>query len=128
MAIIFGLWAECRDAAAARQFAGHFAGLKHTLLTGRTISWAAEPGTADDPDWSVSVMSFDLGRRGICTLQDALETTEAGLRLHHHLLSAPDFRYACVGIEPWGAPDGRLIRQTWPARGAMAGSISSTNA
>jgi hypothetical protein len=94
MAIIFELWAECHDPLSAQALVAHFADQHETLLTGRTIVWQAglEPSAADQH--AVTVWSPDLSRFGVRTIQDVVETTEAGLRLYHRLLLAPDFRFA----------------------------------
>ena len=106
MAIGFELYAEFKNQGSAERFIGHFQGLRHTLLNGRTISWTAFGpfGAKHASSVSVSFYSPDLGRRGIRCLQDALESTEAGLRLYHHLLSAPEFRYARVDWEAENIP------------------------
>jgi hypothetical protein len=100
MAIIFQLWAECKDEEGTRLFADYFTGLEHTLLNGRTIKWTVEVTKPSAVDvLAVMVWSKDLSRSGVRTLQDALETTEAGLRIYTHLKAAPEFRFARVGWE-----------------------------
>jgi len=45
------------------------------------------------------VYSLDLSRSGVRSVQDAVESTECGLRLYHHLKSCPVFEFARVGWE-----------------------------
>ena len=102
--IEFGLWAECSDLSAKDAFAQHFRGLTHTLLNGRSIAWTVEdqgkPATL-----GVEVWCADISRSGIRTVADAIEVSEAGLRLIHHLLSAPGFLFARLD---WQAPSIQL--------------------
>lgn len=93
MAITFLLWAECKDGESTKRFADYFTGLEHNLLSGRTIKWTVEV-TKPPETLAVIVWSPDLSSRGVRTLQDALETTEAGLRIYKHLKAAPEFRFA----------------------------------
>ena len=102
MALIFQLWLEGRDQYGNERLADYFDGMEMAVM-GRRIGWAAEltdrlgvPG--------VAVWSPDLSRFGVRTIHDALETTEAGLRLHHRLLGAPDFRFARVDWEAENIP------------------------
>jgi len=99
MAIIFELWAECRNKETTYLFANHFDGLEHKLLTGRTIKWVAQVMKPPSYPLAVIVSSADLSSYGVRTMQDALETTEAGLHLYHHLKTAPDFRFVRVAWE-----------------------------
>jgi hypothetical protein len=108
MAIIFELWAECRDDEGARRLVEHFDGLSHTLLTGKTITWSAGVDQVWGIPSAVSIYSLDLSRRGVCSLTDALEATEGGLRLLHHLMAAPDFRYARLDWEAGCIPMAEL--------------------
>lgn len=108
MAIIFEFCIECEDDSKSQDMVRHFAGLKHKLLTGRTISWDVG---LEKPFGTYSVViasSRDLSRYGVRTVQDAVETTEAGLRLYHHLLSAPAFRYAHSGWDGANIPMNEL--------------------
>jgi len=117
MASIFELWVECKDKESAEHLAQHFMGLKHTLLSGRTIKWNVQITLPPLDNLGVIVSSEDLRRHDfIRSLQDTLESTEAGIRFYHHLQSAPDFRFAYVG---WDATsismEGLLERvDTWP--------------
>jgi len=96
MAIVFEMWAECSTQAACAALMAHFSGLELNLLTGRTVSWAA---CAEGDAPAMTAWSSDLSRRGVRTLQDALEATECGIRLHHHLRVGPDFRFARIAWE-----------------------------
>jgi hypothetical protein len=100
--IEFGLWADCADAGGHQAFVRHFTGLTHTLLNGRAICWKIEAERGRAPSLGVEVWCPDISRSGIRTVADALEVSEAGLRLMHHLLSAPEFPYARLD---WQAPN-----------------------
>src|SRR6266852_7916017 len=94
MAIIFQMWAECGSEPDRGAHVKHFDGFQCTLLTGRTISWKAFASSSLAT--GMSVESVELSKSGVRNLQDALETTESGLRLYHHLKSGPSFRFARV--------------------------------
>jgi hypothetical protein len=97
MAIVFMLWAECRSADTIRNLSSHFGGLKYAQLDGREITWRVDVPTRSDGRHSMAVWSEGLSARGVRTVQDAVESSEAGLRLYHHLVAAPPFSYARVG-------------------------------
>ena len=99
MAIIFHLWAECKDEEGILRFASHFTGLTHMLLNGKEITWTVHLENPCTDTAAVTVSSKDLSPYGVRTVQDALETTEAGLRLYHHLKTAPEFRFARIDWE-----------------------------
>jgi hypothetical protein len=102
MAIIFELWAECGDEAACAALVEHFASFECQLLSGRTLKWhASVDGSLAT---AATVWSPDLSRRGVRTVQDAIETTEAGLHVYHHLKSGPDFVFARAGWEAGAVP------------------------
>ncbi|HZS49097.1 MAG TPA: hypothetical protein VFC63_28780 [Blastocatellia bacterium] len=88
----------------AEALAAHFDGLEHTLLTGRTIKWGIDLAKVFEMSHGVDVAAGHLSRYGVRTLQDAVEMTEAGLRLYRHLKSGPAFRYARVCLEPATIP------------------------
>lgn len=88
MAIIYELWAECKDEASLKELQAHFTGLRHTLLNGREIEFNAEIYSPYKEAQGLSVWSKQLSSFGVRTLKDALETTEAGIFLYHHLKSA----------------------------------------
>lgn len=98
MAIIFEMWAECGGEEECQALAAHFDGLRHTLLTGREVRWEA---SVERSPLGVLVSSRDLSSFGVRSVADAVETTEAGLRLYAHLRSAPPFRFARVAWEAW---------------------------
>ena len=89
MAITFELWAQCSTSIERDAFAHHFAGVDHTLLSGRRVTWRADAQAGDAP--AVSIWSPDLPNKGVRTVIHAVELTEAGLRLYSHLRSAPEF-------------------------------------
>ena len=97
MAIVFELWAECATDADCENLVKHFDGFKADLLTGRTIFFHA--GHPYHWKTSMCVSSRDLSNAGVRNILDAIETTEAGLRLYHHLKSGPPFRFARVAWE-----------------------------
>lgn len=97
MAVIFELWAECDDETSLQKLKEHFDRLKYTLLTGRTIEFRA--WIENDYVRGLSVWSSGIcgNGRGIESLKDALEATEAGFFLYHRLKTAPDFSFAHIG-------------------------------
>jgi hypothetical protein len=104
MAIIFEMWAECAAEHDRVALVKHFDGFQCALLTltGRTISWKARASS-----WlatGMTVFSDELSNSGVRNLHDALETTEAGLRLYHHLKSGPSFRFARIAWEAENIP------------------------
>ena len=106
MAIIFEMWVECGTEADGAKIVAHFDGLKTQLLTGRAVTWGAAP-LMPCPT-AIVVASSDLSRSGVRTLQDALEATESGLRLYHHLQRGPSFRFARVAWEAESIPMAEL--------------------
>ena len=98
MAIVFELWAECATDAECEDLLKHFDGFTADLVTGRSVSFRA--GHAYSLGTAMSVWSPDLeeGAKG-GGLKNVLETTEAGLRLYHHLKMGPPFRFARAGGE-----------------------------
>jgi hypothetical protein len=104
--MIFEMWAECSTEAACAALMKHFSGLEMALLTGRTVSWNAvvEPGQVP----AMTVWSRDLSQRGIRTVHDALEATECGIRLYHHLKVGPQFQFARVAWEASNVPAAEL--------------------
>jgi hypothetical protein len=96
VAIIFEMWAECSSDADCAALIQHFDGFQMALLNGRTISWKANRASGSK---GMVVYSPDLSGSGIRTLQDALESTESGTWLYHHLKNGPAFRFARVAWE-----------------------------
>jgi hypothetical protein len=102
MAIIFEMWVECGTEVDCARMAAHFDGFKTKLLTGRPTIWNVEQQT-----WcptAAVVSSSELSRSGVRSLQDALEATESGLRLYHHLQHGPSFRFARAAWEAQNVP------------------------
>lgn len=97
--VIFGLWAECDDEIGLGKLREHFHEQKFKLLKGREIRFHAAVENSDVLGLNVSPSIYGSGR-GIESLQEALEATEAGIFLYHHLRSAPDFKFAYIG---WNA-------------------------
>jgi hypothetical protein len=99
MAIIFELWAECKDEQASSLLAHHFDGFKLYLSTGNEITVTVELVPNSTKLFGVIVRPSSLSLSGVRTLQDAIETTEVGLQLYYHLKSAPDFCFARINWE-----------------------------
>jgi hypothetical protein len=109
MAIIFELSALCHGATEREAFVRHVDGFEHELTTtGRTIRWNSQPDTMYSP-FAVTGHAAGLSNRGVRTVVDALEATEAGLRLYDRLRSAPRFRYAIVGWDSGNIPPDELV-------------------
>ena len=85
MAIVFEMWAECRTQENCYALKQHFEALNNVFTTGRNISWRAT--IAPWLSTALTVWSPELSNVGIRTMTDAIETTEAGIRLYHHLKS-----------------------------------------
>lgn len=102
MAIIYELWAECKDEISLQKLKTHFDGLEHTLLTGSTVRFRADIESPYSEAQGICVWSPQIcpNGRGVENLKDSLEATEAGMFLYYHLKSAPDFRFAHIG---WNA-------------------------
>ncbi len=98
--IDYGLWAECDNEESLQKLKEHFHGLEGTLLTGREIVFSSGTENEDVRGLIVGSTQICANGRGIETLKDALETNEAGILLYHHLITAPDFRFAHIG---WNA-------------------------
>jgi hypothetical protein len=98
MAIVFEMWIECKDQKDLDRVADHFDGLQHKLLNGRIITWIADV-TDRTGALGVAIASEQLSASGVRTIQDVLETSEAGIRLYHHLKTGPEFRFARVAWE-----------------------------
>src|SRR5262249_53535816 len=62
-------------------------------------------GVNKPPDQpGISVWSRDLSNTGVHSVESALETTEAGLRLYQRLKTAPPFRFARAAWEAGNVP------------------------
>jgi hypothetical protein len=106
----FEMWTECSTEADCAALMKHFSGLEMALLTGRAVSWnaAVEP----DQAMAMTVWSPDLSRHGVRTVQDALEATECGIRLYHHLKAGPQFQFARVAWDASNVPAAELDEYT----------------
>lgn len=100
MGLSFGMWAECSTEQACVALVNHFDGLKSSLLTGRTVHWKA----GQEPAFATAMTVQPLFPFSSNTVEGVVETTEAGLRLYHHLKIGPDFRFARVAWEPHLVP------------------------
>lgn len=109
MAYFFELWAECDGRHACEALVQHFNGLTFDLHTGKRIHCQASLVGATPDAQGVSVWAPELSRFGVRSVADALETTEAGLRLYKHLTIAPPFRFARVAWEPGNIPSCDLL-------------------
>ena len=94
--IDFSLWAECESEASLNELKVHFSNFQHTFLTGRTLAFSAVILNEEVLGLSVGSTQLCKNGRGIESLNDALEVTEAGIVLYHRLQTAPDFRFAHV--------------------------------
>lgn len=102
MALIFSLYATCRDAAQAMRFAAHFHGIRWTLTDGTEITLDAQPYSEAipfAPEGAVWVTPSSVSTYGIRDDRDAVQMTELGERLYQHLRTAPELEWAIVGIE-----------------------------
>ena len=107
----FEIWVECNDAEEAERQAQHFTGLHFRLLSDLDVTWQLEtnPKHLDYVQaYGVALRSPQLSRAGIRTVQDAVDMSECGVRLYHHLLTAPDFLFARVALEPTLIPSAEL--------------------
>lgn len=73
MALIFELWVEYRNEQSAQLFIQQIEGVHLTLLTGRSITLQSDPMQSFQNTFGVSVWSPELPRRGIMSLQDAVD-------------------------------------------------------
>ncbi|HVN20003.1 MAG TPA: hypothetical protein VMU05_14555 [Dongiaceae bacterium] len=112
MAIVFELWAECATEEEREVLIKHFDGFTVDLLTRRTISFHA--GHPYPWKTSMTVSSRDLSNAGVRTLDDAIETTEVGLQLYHHLKKGPPFRFARAAWEASLIPMAELNKYVAP--------------
>ncbi len=124
MALIFSLYAVCRDEAEVAPFLAHFHGLRWTLADGTETTLDAEPYRLAAPsappgliDRSCWIMPSEISTSGIRDDRDAVLMTELGERLCEHLRSAPPFEWAMVGIEVDQQQDdaelAEMIREAW---------------
>ncbi|HNB73233.1 MAG TPA: hypothetical protein PLB32_22045 [Acidobacteriota bacterium] len=103
MAWIFELAAEFgTDREAAARFLNHFSTLQWMWSDGST-SWIVPAEhcrfQGEYQRWWCRIVPENLSRSGWGTDAENLKMIEAGIDLYWHLLSAPDFRFALVGVE-----------------------------
>ena len=109
--IDFELWVECSTSEEAKSQAQYFEGLHFTLLCGLKVTWTLDvnPKHLDYAKaFGVTIRSPQLSRYGIRTVQDAVDMSECGIRLYHHLLTAPEFLFARVALEPTLLPSAEI--------------------
>ena len=99
MAIIFELWAECKDEQSLALFVHHFEGFTFNLSAGKEITLYVEVVKKPPSLFGTRISPSGLSGFGIRTIQDAIDSTEVGLQLYYHLKFAPDFRFARIAWE-----------------------------
>lgn len=102
MALIFSLFANCRDAAHAARFAAHFDRVQWRLSDGTDSTLEAAPYSSAipfAPSGTVWVTPTKVSTYGIRDDRDAVQMTELGERLYERLRTAPEFEWAIAGIE-----------------------------
>lgn len=97
MAIPFCLWVQCRTADAIQLLASHFRDWTYTNLNGEVVGCDVDTETQSDKYHCAMICPSRLGDWGIRKVKHAVDSTEAGLRLFHRLLTAPPFAFARVG-------------------------------
>lgn len=98
MAIIFDIYIECITPGEREAIRSHFEGLSFELQTGKITHWHYAPEESQGM-YGCSLWSPELSRAAVRTLADAIECTEAGIRLYQHLHQGPDFYFARVAWE-----------------------------
>lgn len=98
MAIIFDLHIECTTPEELAEIKSHFEGLTLELQTGKVTHWDFSPGVTAGVH-SCSYSSRQLSNCAVRTVTDAIECSEAGIRLYQHLQQGPDFQFARVAWE-----------------------------
>ncbi|QDU52391.1 hypothetical protein [Gimesia panareensis] len=102
MAIIFDLYIECHTPEELAAIKSHFEGLTLELQTGKTTHWVFQSDRnlqASEGVNACSLYSPQLSNSAVRTVTDAIECTEAGIRLYQHLQQGPDFQFARVAWE-----------------------------
>jgi len=100
VAYTFSLSAECgSNQQDAEHFAGHFRGHSMELITGKVSTLHATVHCDEESNWWAVIEPDKVSRSGVATLDDAVELSELGFRLYALLMSAPDYRFALVGVE-----------------------------
>jgi hypothetical protein len=100
MAWIFSLSAECgTDQTTAERFSQHFNQVTWVLSNGDQIHCHASIFQDMEENWWCRVSPSEISKIGIDTPETAHLTTELGILLYQQLRTAPQFRYALVGLE-----------------------------
>lgn len=100
MAWIFSLSAECgSDENKAKLFAQYFEGVTWTLSNGRQCQCRTATFQDVEENWWCRVTPNNISEIGIESPESAYLMTELGILFYQHLRSAPEFRYALVGVE-----------------------------
>ncbi|WP_417392080.1 hypothetical protein [Gimesia sp.] len=102
MAIIFDLYIECTTSEELAEIKSHFSNLTLELQTGKITHWefaSDQDFQASEGVHACSLSSPQLSDWAVQTVSDAIECTEAGIRLYQHLHQGPDFQFARVAWE-----------------------------
>ncbi|QDT81120.1 hypothetical protein Mal35_45980 [Gimesia maris] len=102
MAIIFDIYIECATPEELAAIKSHFEGLTLELQTGKITHWLFQSDRdlqASEGVHACSLWSQELSDWGVQSVSDAIECTEAGIRLYQHLQQGPDFLFARVAWE-----------------------------
>ncbi len=98
MAWIFSLSAECgTDKSRADAFAAFFDGF--TVTDHREVSHKCLLRTYDDDGWWTMVSPEGVSTSGVNCEEDRLQMNAMAQQFYSALRSAPEFRYALVGVE-----------------------------
>jgi hypothetical protein len=96
----FSLSAECGESEAdADKFCQHFQGSILNLDDGSSFECRGDIFQDLDDNWWCRVCPQGISLMGINTPETAYLMTEIGISLYRLLQSAPDFRFALVGVE-----------------------------
>ncbi|PSF36823.1 hypothetical protein C7H19_12720 [Aphanothece hegewaldii CCALA 016] len=100
MTWIFSLSAECGSVSLdAEKFSQYFDQISFVLSNGTRSQCYANIFQDLEENWWCRVCCEQISEIGINTPETAYLMTELGILLYQHLQSAPDFRYALVGVE-----------------------------
>ncbi len=96
----FSLSAECGESEAdADKFCQHFQGSILNLEDGSSFECRGDIFQDLDDNWWCRVFPQGISLTGVNTPEAAYLMTEIGISLYRLLQSAPDFRFALVGVE-----------------------------
>jgi hypothetical protein len=96
----FSLASECGESEAdAAKFCQHFQGSILNLDDGSSFECRGDIFQDLDDNWWCRVCPQGISLTGINTPETAYLMTEIGISLYRLLQSAPDFRFALVGVE-----------------------------